>query len=107
MPKMSSFSRNAISLMLCLILAIGSLRLQLVEARVRDLCQVKPSTSGLCVPSTLGIYYDEETQHCHFVGCNNKRLFSSLDDCEKICNNSRHIKLRSRSQRQRVNETTN
>ncbi|EDV31225.1 uncharacterized protein Dana_GF14651 [Drosophila ananassae] len=92
-----------VSIWLCVILAMILEQQMPVEARVRDLCQVVPSTSGLCVPSTLGIYYDPETQHCRFMGCSNKRLFTSLEDCDKICNNARHVKRRNRA---KTNETT-
>ncbi|XP_030557321.1 uncharacterized protein LOC115760212 [Drosophila novamexicana] len=95
-----------ISLCLLLLLAL-CLDWQMVLARTRDLCQVKPSTSSLCVPTTLGIYYDEETQHCHYMGCSNKRLFGSLEDCEKICNNARHVKRRNNVASSKTNQTTN
>ncbi|XP_017857329.1 PREDICTED: uncharacterized protein LOC108610018 [Drosophila arizonae] len=91
--------------LLLLLLAV-CLEWQLAVARTRDLCQVKPTTSGLCVPTTVGIYYDVETQRCHFMGCSNKRLFGSLEDCEKICNNARHVKLRNNSAN-KSNQTTN
>ncbi|XP_034474373.1 uncharacterized protein LOC117781680 [Drosophila innubila] len=78
----------------------------LIAARTRDLCQVQPSTSSLCVPTTVGIYFDAETQHCHFKGCSTKRLFGSLEDCEKICNNKRHISRRNNVPN-KANQTTN
>ncbi|XP_023173267.1 uncharacterized protein LOC111601070 [Drosophila hydei] len=91
---------------LLLVLLALCLEWQMAVARTRDLCQVKPSTSSLCVPTTLGIYYDVETQHCHFMGCSNKRLFGSLEDCERICNNARHVKRRNNSSN-KSNQTTN
>lgn len=78
----------------------------MITAKTRDLCQVKPSTSSLCVPTTVGIYYDVETQHCHFMGCSNRRLFATLEDCEKICNNARHVKRRT-NLANKANQTTN
>ncbi|XP_060646888.1 uncharacterized protein LOC132784966 [Drosophila nasuta] len=83
------------------------LELHMIAAKTRDLCQVKPSTSSLCVPSTLGIYYDIETQHCKYMGCSNKRLFNTLEDCEKICNNPRHVKRRTNINNNKANQTTN
>ncbi|XP_061398213.1 thrombin inhibitor hemalin-like [Musca vetustissima] len=57
---------------------------------VVDICDRQPTITGLCLTSTLGIYYDAETQHCRYVGCSpDKKLFASLDDCEKICNSKR------------------
>ncbi|EDW28960.1 GL19456 [Drosophila persimilis] len=98
---MKANSQLRITVWLCVILTM--IQDQAIEARSRDLCTVQPSTNGLCVPSTLGIYFDVETQHCRFLGCGNKRLFASLEDCEKICNSIKHVKWRSRSG---GNETT-
>ncbi|XP_030384439.1 uncharacterized protein LOC115631740 [Scaptodrosophila lebanonensis] len=100
-------SHNCLQPLLCLLLLlVMCLERQVVAARVRDLCQVKPSTSSLCVPTTLGIYYDPETQHCRYMGCSSKKLFATLEDCEKICNNKRHIRIRMNTQSSRPNETT-
>ncbi|XP_022229811.2 uncharacterized protein LOC111079099 [Drosophila obscura] len=98
---MNANSQLRITVWLCVILTM--IQNQPIDARVRDLCTVPPSTNGLCVPSTLGIYFDVETEHCRYMGCG-KRLFGSLEDCEKICNNARHVKRRNRSG---GNETTN
>ncbi|EDV99168.1 uncharacterized protein LOC6566990 [Drosophila grimshawi] len=100
-----SAQRRRIQIWICLLVAL-CLEWQLVVARARDLCQVKPSTSSLCVPTTVGIYYNVETQHCHYMGCSNKRLFGSLEDCEKICNNRRHTKIRT-NLTNKINQTTN
>jgi len=63
-----------------------------------DICQRQPSINGLCVTSTLGIYYDAETEHCKFVGCSpDKKLFASLEECEKICNGNRPRRRRIQS----------
>ncbi|ALC38863.1 CG31778 [Drosophila busckii] len=94
-------------LSMCLLLVLGLERQLIVARTTRDRCQATPSHSGLCTPSTMGIYFDEETQRCHFVGCSSKRLFNSLEDCDKICNNARHTKIRNRSQNSKTNETTN
>ncbi|KAH8412410.1 hypothetical protein KR009_001819, partial [Drosophila setifemur] len=92
-----------ITVWLCVILTIIQDRQLPVEAVVRDLCQVVPSAEGLCLPSTLGIHYDPETQRCRYVGCSTKKLFSTIEDCDKICNNPRHWKRRNRA---KANETT-
>ncbi|KAH8369032.1 hypothetical protein KR200_004515, partial [Drosophila serrata] len=93
-----------ITVLLCVILAMIQEKQVPVEATVRDLCQSVPSTSnGICMPSTVNIYYDPETQKCRYIGCSNKRHFQSLEDCEKICNNARHVKRRNRT---KANETT-
>lgn len=64
---------------------------------VVDICDRKPTINGLCVSSTLGIYYDAETQHCRYMGCSpDKKLFASLEDCEKICNSKRRRNRRVR-----------
>ncbi|XP_054742652.1 uncharacterized protein LOC129247524 [Anastrepha obliqua] len=82
-------SRAMIGVVFLLCLAIGS------YGRARDICLVQPSINGLCVSSTLGIVYDVETQRCKYMGCSSdKKLFATLEDCEKICNNSRHRRLR-------------
>ncbi|KAL7742070.1 hypothetical protein ACLKA6_018317 [Drosophila palustris] len=95
-----------ISMMWLLTLMILCPEWNMIAAKTRDLCQVQPSTSSLCVPTTVGIYYDAETQHCHFMGCSNKRLFGSLEDCEKICNNKRHVNRRNNLSN-KANQTTN
>lgn len=60
-----------------------------------DRCQQQPSINGLCVSSTLGIYYDTETQRCKYMGCSpDKRLFESLEECHRICNGEKHRKRR-------------
>ncbi|KAH8377762.1 hypothetical protein KR093_007054 [Drosophila rubida] len=94
---------SALSLLALLLLCLEQ---HMIAAKTRDLCQVKPSTSSLCVPSTLGIYYDMETQHCKYMGCSSRRLFNTLEDCEKICNNARHVKRRSHMN-SKANQTTN
>ncbi|XP_013110793.1 uncharacterized protein LOC106089499 [Stomoxys calcitrans] len=81
---------------LCILFAL----ITWTEARSRptvDICDRKPTITGLCVSSTLGIYYDAETQHCRYMGCSpDKKLFSSLEDCEKICNSKRRRNRRVR-----------
>ncbi|XP_004531347.1 uncharacterized protein LOC101451709 [Ceratitis capitata] len=84
-------SQIVLSLVCLLCWAVGS------NGRPRDICLVQPSINGLCVSSTLGIVYDSETQRCKYMGCSTeKKLFATLEDCEKICNNSRHRRLRSK-----------
>ncbi|XP_036328517.1 uncharacterized protein LOC118740888 [Rhagoletis pomonella] len=84
-------SNNVLSLVILLCLTVGN------HGRARDICLVQPSINGLCVSSTLGIVYDVETQHCKYMGCStDKKLFATLEDCEKICNNSRHRRLRTK-----------
>ncbi|KAI8121794.1 hypothetical protein FF38_09651 [Lucilia cuprina] len=65
---------------------------------VVDICDRQPTINGLCGSSTLGIYYDAETQRCKYLGCSpDKKIFSSLEDCEKICNRKnrrRHRRVR-------------
>ncbi|XP_017047550.1 uncharacterized protein LOC108092471 [Drosophila ficusphila] len=100
---MNPHSQLRITVWLCVILAMILDQQMPAEARVRDLCQVQPTTNGLCVPTTVGIYYDPETQRCQYKGCSNKRLFGSLEDCDKICNNMRHIKRRNQA---KANETS-
>jgi len=69
-----------------------------------DACQTAPNKSvWLCSPSTLGIFFDPETQRCRYMGCSNRKLFLTLEDCEKICNNPRHIKRRNQA---KANETS-
>ncbi|TMW54794.1 hypothetical protein DOY81_000027, partial [Sarcophaga bullata] len=54
---------------------------------VVDICERQPTINGLCGSSTLGIYYDAETERCKYLGCSpDKKIFQSLEDCEKICN---------------------
>ncbi|XP_005182689.1 uncharacterized protein LOC101893980 [Musca domestica] len=76
------------------------------EARSRpavDICDRQPTITGLCLTSTLGIYYDAETQHCRYVGCSpDKKLFTSLEDCEKICNSKRRRNRRNRQSRNQI-----
>ncbi|XP_017110568.1 uncharacterized protein LOC108134681 [Drosophila elegans] len=100
---MAHHSPLRITVWLCVILAMILDQQSPAEARVRDLCQVVPSTNGVCMPTTVGIYYDPETQRCQYKGCSNKRLFSSLEDCDKICNNPRHVKRRNQA---KANETS-
>ncbi|XP_017075054.2 uncharacterized protein LOC108110488 [Drosophila eugracilis] len=91
-----------ITIWVCVILLIIPDQKFMAEASVRDLCPGPPSTTGVCMPTTMGIHYDPEAQRCKYKGCSNKRLFASLEDCDKICNNPRHVKRRNQA---RANET--
>ncbi|XP_073820805.1 kunitz-type serine protease inhibitor 2 [Musca autumnalis] len=78
----------------------------LIEARSRrfvDICDRQPTITGLCLTSTLGIYYDAETQHCRYVGCSpNKRFFATLEECEKTCNSKRRRDRRNRHSKNQI-----
>ncbi|XP_016925138.1 boophilin-H2 [Drosophila suzukii] len=100
---MASHSQLRITVWLCVVLTIILDQQFTAEARVRDLCQMVPSTNGVCGPTTVGIYYDPELQRCQYKGCSNRRLFGSLEDCDKICNNPRHVKRRNQA---KANETS-
>lgn len=63
---------------------------------VVSVCDRQPTINGLCGSSTLGIYYDAETKRCKYLGCSpDKKIFSSLEDCERRCNKKRrHRRVR-------------
>ncbi|XP_017007100.2 boophilin-H2 [Drosophila takahashii] len=100
---MACHSQLRLTIWLCVTLAIILDQQFTAEARVRDACQVVPSTNGVCGPTTVGIYYDPETQRCQYKGCSNRRLFDTLENCDKICNNPRHVKRRNQA---KANETS-
>ncbi|EDW87577.1 boophilin-G2 [Drosophila yakuba] len=100
---MANHSQLRITIGFCVILAIILDQQFTAEALVRDACQMEPSTNGVCGPTTVGIFYDPETQRCQYRGCGNRKLFRTLEDCEKICNNPRHVKRRNQA---KANETS-
>ncbi|XP_075151246.1 kappaPI-actitoxin-Ael3a [Haematobia irritans] len=82
---------------ICFILFVSIVWTQARSRPAVDICDRKPTINGLCVTSTLGIYYDAETQRCRYMGCSpDKKLFSSLEDCDKICNSKRRRNRRVR-----------
>ncbi|EDX03654.1 GD22731 [Drosophila simulans] len=101
---MANYSQLRIIIGFCVILAVILDQPFTAEAVVRNACQTAPNNNvWLSSTTTLGIFFYPDTQRCRYMGCSNRKLFLTLEDCEKICNNPRHIKRRNHS---KANETS-